>query len=423
VTEEERFRAQLDDISGRALALGGAVGMVLGFGAAAIVAVTGLLSRGDNGWVPPVCFAATAGCYTFLLRTLARKRKHAAFAVPLIFGLIALNTAFFVVGGVVSEHGIASYMTGPFLHAYPVLVVLSGMWLRPRLAIFAALFAGAQVLLLAWLARDGLVGIAAREPALFELGLTVSWFVKSFMVMAVGGGVAAIVTVARQLVVRVLDEERDKREVSKLFGDFVSADVRDKILRERGGLKSERRSMAILFSDLRNFTTHSEKTDPAVLVDRLNRYFERMVAAVEREGGVVDKFIGDAVMATFGGVVPLANPSSAALKAARAMRAALADLNDEWAKARLPPFDTGIGVHFGEVIEGPLGAPRRREYTVIGDVVNTASRIEGLTKEMARPILVTSAVFDALSPEERASLEDLGEAHVKGKNEAVRVYG
>ena len=427
MTEEERFQALIDDVSGRALETASLVGGVLGVGSGVVTAVQTTFISGDSLGLPPASFAMLAGVFALGLWRLAKRRRHRQWpGVALLFAFFASISVFYVVAELVTPIGAAGYVAGAFVHVYAFGLVLTAMWMQPRLTLFASALVVVQMTFMYLLARPTLQMLARTTPALGELGIDVAWAMKLAIVGGTGVAVAVIVSIARQLMTRAHAEEREKREVSKLFGDFVSADVRDKILRDRGALRSERRTMAVLFSDVRNFTTQSEHTDPAVIVDRLNRYFERMVAAVEREGGVVDKFIGDAVMATFGGVVPLDNPSSSALRAARAMRAALADLNAQWQREGVDGFhgfDNGIGIHFGEVIEGPIGAPRRREYTVIGDVVNTASRVEGLTKEKARPILVTGAVYDALPPDERAALEALGDAHVKGKHDVVRVYG
>jgi class 3 adenylate cyclase len=220
----------------------------------------------------------------------------------------------------------------------------------------------------------------------------------------------------------VRDEEGQRQQLNRLFGQYVSDDVRDKVVREGGLTTGERHVVAVLFSDLRGFTTWSEKTAPAEVVHRLNQYFDRMVAAIDANGGTVDKFIGDAVMAVFGGVRDLERPADAALQAARAMREELVKLNEQWARAGLPPLDNGIGVHFGEVLQGPIGAASRKEFTVIGDTVNTASRLESATKELVAGVVLSAAAAEALSPGLRETLRPLGEVTLKGKAQPVAVF-
>ena len=136
----------------------------------------------------------------------------------------------------------------------------------------------------------------------------------------------------------------------------------------------------MLFSDLRDFTTLTETMAPDELVSHLNAYFNRMVDAIAAQGGVVDKFIGDAVMATFGGVVPHSQPCDAAVAAAQQMHQALQELNLAWAVDGQPPLRMGIGIDYGDVLQGSLGSRARKQFTVIGDTVNTAARVEAETK-------------------------------------------
>ena len=185
----------------------------------------------------------------------------------------------------------------------------------------------------------------------------------------------------------------------------------------------ELKVVAVLFSDLRGFTTFSEKAQPSEVVIRLNEYFDAMVRAVTSNGGTVDKFIGDAVMAVFGGLIPLENPAQSALAAARAMRSELVTLNLAWAAKGLAALDNGVGVHFGEVLQGPIGAVERKEFTVIGDVVNTASRLESATKELGSPIVVSEALAAQLPTEQRGALRALGGVKLKGKEVEVQVFG
>lgn len=226
----------------------------------------------------------------------------------------------------------------------------------------------------------------------------------------------------KRLFGRIMSEENEKRSISRLFGQFVSPEVKDKIISEKAGLIGEKKSVAVLFSDVRAFTTFSEATAPEVVVQRLNEYFDAMVRSITSNGGVVDKFIGDAVMAVFGGVLPNQQPCESALSAAFEMRRSLQALNAKWNAAGVAAFDNGIGIHYGVVLQGAIGSADRKDFTIIGDTVNTASRVEGLCKEFGRPILLTGAVYGLLSPEGRAKCSPLGESSVKGKLETVEVF-
>ena len=210
---------------------------------------------------------------------------------------------------------------------------------------------------------------------------------------------------------------RERRRVQEVLGKIVSPDVARALLDEHGlALGGQRRTVTLLFSDIRDFTTWSEDADPEKLVQDLNRYFTAMVAIVHAERGVVDKFIGDGMMAVFG-LADGADGAADATRAAKAMLGALAAVNAEIER----PITIGIGIHHGEVIAGNIGAPDRLEYTFIGDAVNTAARIESLTKTVGAPLLISRAVFDALSPTDRNRWESRGTHPLKGKSQLVEL--
>lgn len=214
--------------------------------------------------------------------------------------------------------------------------------------------------------------------------------------------------------------ERDR--VRDLLGKVVSPEVAAQLLRSDLQLGGEEREVTILFSDLRGFTTLSEKLPPAELVALLNRYLDRMSGLVERHGGVVDKYIGDAIMALFGAPVAAPDAAARAVAAARAMSLALDDLNRELAAEGRPTLAIGVGINTGRVIAGNMGSHTRLNYTVVGDAVNLAARLEALTKEpsYAARIIVSAATAHAAGIV--ASARPLGAVTVKGKTEAVQIY-
>ncbi|MCM2277652.1 MAG: HAMP domain-containing protein [Oligoflexia bacterium] len=213
-------------------------------------------------------------------------------------------------------------------------------------------------------------------------------------------------------------EERDK--VKSTFAKFHSKEVAEKVLTGELKLGGERSSAAVFFSDVRGFTAMSERMDPESLVKILNRYMTRMVRVILSHGGIVDKYVGDAIMATWG--VPIAKPDDVerALRACIGMRVALSDLNAELAAEGLPPLRIGMGLNFGALISGNIGSEERMEFTVIGDTVNTASRIESLTKEFGTDLLVSRYALDQVP--DKFIVEKTHEAKVKGKSEPLAIY-
>jgi len=212
----------------------------------------------------------------------------------------------------------------------------------------------------------------------------------------------------------------ERRRVWAAFAQYVSPQVAMRVFQEAPSLAGERRRVSILFSDLRGFTTLSEGMDPTRIAAHLNEYFDAMTAVIFTYRGMINDFIGDAIMAIFG--APLDDPDHAlhAVQTAAAMAAALAALNEAWAAKELPPLRMGIGIHTGEVFAGNVGGKGRIKYTLVGDAVNVASRVEGLNKELDTSVLITEATRAEVG--DRVEVRDCGAIPVKGRNEPVQVY-
>jgi adenylate cyclase len=201
-------------------------------------------------------------------------------------------------------------------------------------------------------------------------------------------------------------------------GRFVGHGALDRLLADAGreGFRGEHREVVVLFSDIRGFTTLSETLEPDALVAFLNDFLTRMTWCIEEHGGSVDKFIGDAVMAVF----PADGGSDAAVEAAVAMRDELGRFNR---RGEIPaPLAIGVGLNAGRVVSGLIGSPQKREHTVLGDVVNTASRMEGMTKQLGASILVSEAVVARLRHPDRWLLRPLGAYAPKGRRAGVSVF-
>ena len=221
---------------------------------------------------------------------------------------------------------------------------------------------------------------------------------------------------------RYFVEDREKRKVKRLFGRYVSKDVYDQLLAhpERAELGGNRREMSVLFSDIRGFTSVTEKGDPEQLVAQLNEYFSRMVDIVFRHKGTVDKFVGDMVMALFGAPLDDANHADHAVAAAIDMVRELGELNRKWAAEGRAMLDIGVGINSGERIAGNIGSSSIMSYTVIGDNVNLGSRLESLNKDYKTRIIVSEATRGRLTGQ--YDLRPLGEVVVKGKTRPVAIF-
>lgn len=207
--------------------------------------------------------------------------------------------------------------------------------------------------------------------------------------------------------------ERDR--VKKVFGRYVTTQVAERVLQAQGeqDLRGQRKRVTILFADIRNFTTTSEKMPPEQVVEFLNEYFSEMVDAVVEHGGSLDKFIGDGIMACFGSMDNAPDPEKRAVMAGLRMKARLAKLNGERAVQGKDPIHIGIGIHTDEVVVGNIGTKDRADFTVIGDGVNTCARVESANKEFGTTLLITRATFEKLG--EGFECRAMPEAKLKGK--------
>ncbi len=221
---------------------------------------------------------------------------------------------------------------------------------------------------------------------------------------------------------RYVSEEREKRKVRQTFGLYVPPAVVEEMLAdpEKLRLGGERKELSILFSDIRGFTTLSEKIPPEELVPQLNSYLTRMTEVVFNHQGTLDKYIGDAIMAIFGAPLPQDNHPVRACQSALDMKEELLALQAEWRSRKMPVLDIGVGIHTGVVMVGNMGSERRFDYTVIGDNVNLASRLEGLTRKYGVSIIVSGATWDVVKNDFMGRELDL--VRVKGKQDAVAIF-
>ncbi len=213
-------------------------------------------------------------------------------------------------------------------------------------------------------------------------------------------------------------EERER--VKATFNKFHNKEIAEKLLSGDVQLGGERREAVIFFSDIRGFTGLSESMQPEEVVEMLNEYMTRMVSVIRKNGGIVDKYVGDAIMALWG--VPLDNPDACfnAVSACIEMRVELSKLNELRIARGAPPLRIGMGLNCGQVIAGNIGSDEKMEYTVIGDSVNLASRIESMTKEFGTDLLIAKSVRDKVA--ERFVFEACSEMKVKGKSLAIEAF-
>ncbi|MFA5127394.1 MAG: adenylate/guanylate cyclase domain-containing protein [Patescibacteria group bacterium] len=216
--------------------------------------------------------------------------------------------------------------------------------------------------------------------------------------------------------------EKEKHRLHNIFSLYVSKEVVKKIMDDPSKVRlgGEEKTLTVFFSDIRGFTTLSEGTTPIKLVEILNRYFSAMTEEVLSHKGVLDKYIGDAIMAFWGAPINDAEHAEHAMSAAVTMLKKLKKLNEEFAKENLAPINIGIGLYSGPAVVGNMGSELRLNYTAMGDTVNVASRLEGLNKEFKTQIIVGESTKNLIKT--AYNWRSLGSVQVKGRNEPVSIY-
>jgi len=309
-------------------------------------------------------------------------------------------------------------MSGLEIHANIIHTLLTRSQIAPAqrvLAFFILLVFSLATSLLVTLLRPTRVAVFSLAAIPFLLlplsyaafayvGLWID-FVTPFL--AIGGGALA----AQYL---------ETRHVRKSLGQHVGWEVARQIVEQNEELLGRTREVTVFFTDVRNFTTLCEDLPPDAVVARMSEIFAMMGKAIERHGGVILDFIGDAVLAVFGAPRDHPQHARAAVETALEVLAELDAINAQWEKKGIAPLRIGVGIHTGEVVAGIIGTGERKKFDITGDTVNTGSRVEGLNKDLGTEILVTRETVEKLDG--RYALRDCGAVSVKGREKPVHVF-
>jgi len=304
-------------------------------------------------------------------------------------------------------------LTGDFLGRAPALVNVAAI-------ILAALLAGLAVSLItaAWWSAAAGLGLTV-----LYVGLAFTLFRSGVWIDAATPTLGILLTFTGGMAVNYMTEGRKKRQIREMFSKYVAPEYVAQLAEDPSklDLSGRRAELSILFSDIRGFTSISEKMQPHEVIEFLNEYLSEMAAIVKHSGGTLDKFIGDAVMAFWG--EPVRHPDHAvrAADCALAMRDATAALARRWVAEGKPDIRIGIGINTAEVVVGNIGSLEHKlDYTVIGDGVNLASRLESQNKEFGTTIIISEFALAKL--DDRYDVRQLGDVKVKGKERPVAIY-
>jgi adenylate cyclase len=291
---------------------------------------------------------------------------------------------------------------------YFIFIILSTLRLDFWLSTFTGAVAAIQLFCMAMFYHPA-IG-AEAEPLYYHAA-------RSLIVLICGMLAGAVGMQLRRQFEASIKAATARDRITNLFGQHVSPQVVERLMAEGVGTGSDIRRVAVMFVDFRSFTAGARTRTPQEVVDRLDGAFAVLVDILDRHGGIVNKFLGDGFLALFGAPLEAPDPAHRAVAAAREMLEANSRINEEssW------PLRIGIGIHLGEVVAGNIGSPRRKEYTVIGDTVNFASRLEALNKDFNSQFLISEAVRDALGEECRDAVS-LGDVEVRGYDRPMTVF-
>src|SRR5216683_1642804 len=293
--------------------------------------------------------------------------------------------------------------------AYFLFIILSTLRLDFWLSTFTGFVAAAELFAMAIFYHPA-GGVDPEPEILYHV-------VRSLIILICGILAGAVGVQLRRQFAASIQAATARDRVTDLFGQHVSPQVVERLMVEGASTTSDIRRVAVMFVDFRSFTAAARSRSPQDVVDRLDGAFAVLVEILDRHGGIVNKFLGDGFLALFGAPFEAADAAHCAVAAAREMLIAMDRINEasDW------PLRIGIGIHFGEVVAGNIGSPRRKEYTVIGDTVNFASRLEALNKELDSQLLISAIVRETLG-EDGSDAVLLGEIPIRGYERPVPVW-
>jgi len=349
-----------------------------------------------------------------IIDRLIRKQERPSAALKYVSAFVetSIPTAGMIIGSFFLGPIYTLFTPAAFLYA--LFISLSALRLNVRLCIFTGAVAGVEYALLAVYFIYKTAGMPL-EPIL--VGVPHHLF-KGFLLFLTGVVTGLVTAQIRKRILSTFSLVEERNRISRTFGEYVSPEVMGKLMELKPDLRSENKNVCVMFLDIRNFTGFAEKRTPEEVVQYLESLFEFMIEIVNRHHGIINKFLGDGFMAVFGAPLSDGKDCANALKAAQEI---LARVQQEVEAGAILPTTVGIGLHAGEAVTGSIGSALRREYTVIGDVVNLAARIEKLNKQFDSRLLISEIVWQAVSSD-GGKVVPMGQVEVRGREQAIQIY-
>lgn len=370
-------------------------------------------------WVTAIAYEI--GAYSFF-RFLKKHNRRLSSLVRYANAFVETSLATIPILFISDSLGAIAGLNSPAAFAYPIFILLSILGIDWRVCVFTGCLAalehfGAAFYYLRFLGRSEF------PTYLEELGV---YLTRSGFLLLMGIAAGFVAAQLRRRITATLESMQDamlsmieRDQIIGVFGRHVSPEVANRLLSESAD-SGEKRAVSVLFLDIRNFTKFSEKRTPEEVFQFLNRLFTFVIEIIHSNNGIINKFLGDGLMAVFGAPI---DSDHHKLESVQAALTVLSAIEDRIQSGELPPLKVGIGIHSGEAMTGNVGSEKRMEYTIIGDVVNVASRLEQATKSAGTRLLVSSEVYEGITGKAQQSLTHRGQLKVRGRDEALPVYG
>jgi len=361
------------------------------------------------------------GFLYFRVNTLIKKRMRISNLLRYLNAFIEISapTIFLYILGI-NINSPEALIFSPYL-IYFLIIILSILRLDITLSIFTGFVAFIEYFLISLYFMNQF-----QNMSNFAIYLA-SWefYLTNGMIILVAGILSGVISnLLKSYIKHSAKILEDRNEIMNIFGQYVSHEVMDKLIHQKNIDLTEKKQVSVMFLDIRNFTRFSESKDPVEVIDFLNELFEPMVDIVNQHQGIINKFLGDGFIAIFGAPVELENSAWHAYKAALEILEYLEKLkNESVISDKFKNIKIGIGIHTGLVVTGNVGSKTRKEYTVIGETVNLASRIEQINKKFGSQLIISKETYDEiLKKESNVTYQEVKKVIVKGKTQPIIIY-
>ncbi len=364
-------------------------------------------------------FMVIMACYEFFIWSLLRYRLRQRLIVP-EFGkfvngtaeLLALSFVLYLLAD--GFESPVAVMQSPTATGYFLFIILSTLRLNFSLSVYTGLLSGVLYTGLSLY----LLGSIDNQPVDTHFQTPLMFASKGVVLLIAGISAGYVAREIQKSIRTSIERLENQNQVITLFGQQISREIVDVMLRQKGALESKLMRVSVMFLDIRDFTTFAETRPPEEVVAYQNAFFGIVIEIVNRHHGIINQFLGDGCMITFGAPLMLDNPCDNAVQAGLEI---MERVLEAMRLGQLPPTRVGIGIHVGDAVTGNIGTDTRQQYSITGNVVILASRIEQLNKDFGSQMLASKEVIECLS-EKPEGAQALGYVHIKGRAQDVFLY-